>query len=223
MEWFQVWLYNMTGPFFWVCIAALVLCAIVMGHGAWVRAKYAFASSENIDARWRQHAAVQGAAIIALLMIIFSAIPAPDYNVRTVERRVPVRVEVPGPVRWRNGERVVTRVVHSPYRELFEQCMDNTVHRHGDSITGLQISQHCHIAALRASGMRPFIVYRDRPVVRTVERRVPVLRTNRDYFELFQWCNEAYTLNAVEAARAGELRNQRLEICHRAAIEATNG
>jgi hypothetical protein len=208
LEFLWVWVFNMREPITYLGTLGILICIGVMINGAVVRGNTDPHSTPNEDARWRQIAAVQGTGILALLMVLLLSIPNPQYNVRTVIQRVPVRVEVPR-VQWRGGTRVITRTVPSRYQALYTECMrgqdvpsvSSTSETHTDYRL---ISRQCHYQSLAGAGIRP-----ERAVVRS------------SYMEIFQWCNENYSLNGLPENRKALVRNERLRICAQAALQGS--
>jgi len=140
--------------------------------------------------------------LLAAMVSMFWAIPAPDYDMKIVYRDKIVEKKVP--VVKFTATKVITKV--PLYKETFLDCMD---HVEDSSSSNAQ----CHrqaLEAVRASQPQP------REVVKRFIQHDP-------YQELFKACNDydlddTFKKDPVEGAR---LRNERLRICHNNALQAS--
>ena len=194
-------LYNMAWPMVLLCLAVIALCIGVAFHANMRKShnRINYGSPEWTTYTGRQFAAVQWGIGAGLIGAIFWGIPAPDFQREIVRVEVPVRVNVPGPVREVfRGERLVP----STYQDVRDRCVANF------TTGGYTIDQEeatlCHNQALVASGIR-----------------VRVRLINNSYQELFRWCNERFSISAPDAT-ASTVRNERLQICHNAAMQGAN-
>jgi hypothetical protein len=105
-------------------------------------------------------------------------------------------------IRYTDKVRVETRTERHPYKELYDACVGSSrIEKLPDERLRL-----CHTQAMQASGEQP------------VRVRVP-----HPYKELFEMCNDRnqITPESNPGRALAEIRNARLEICHRAALEGS--
>lgn len=196
MTWFLVYLFNLRVPLLIVAMLGILLCALIGYWGSQTRGRCASGTADYDAAVWRQMTCLKVGAGIALLSAFVWGIPAPDYDIRYIEK--PVRVEV---AKWRTVYKN-TRVVPDNYRMLYQNCVD----RMGSQID-VSEAQLCHKQAIEASRPAPKLI-----------RQTKYIKVHDPYLKLFNECNS----NSVEGAQNPvQMRNERLKICHQMALDGS--
>lgn len=205
-EWIWLFVYNLRWPMLVAALVVGVISIFVVDHAENVRKRTAFGAPENTDAKWRQLVSVQLASILLAASVILFAIPKPNYDVKLVPgpERI-VKVNVPGPVQWKEGKQIV--VQPSSYDAEYIRCI-NDVESRVERRTATEV-EFCHNTAKTAldnQRVAPTVVIKDRVV-------------HDPYQKLFDNCNDRYSFDGIPAAQAGALRNERITLCHKAALE----
>lgn len=205
VEWVWLFAYNLRWPSLLATLLVIALSVYIAFTAEDRRRRTQFGDPENTDAKWRQMASLQGSLLMVALSCILFAIPSPTYNVRDVPgpERVVVK-NVPGPIQWRDGKEVVEKP--PVYIDFFQKCMDTT----GGYQKTDEESQQCHKQALEAVAASK------------APQGAPQVVIKRDpYEQLFNNCNDRYSFDGVPPATAAPLRNERIRICHDAAMQAS--
>lgn len=194
-------LYNLRIPFTVVAVLGIATAGYVGVVATEMRMIKPVGSIEFDSACWRQLAALQSGIIVALLAAFFWSVPAPDYDVKVVEKPVQVpplhlvRTEV------RYQPRIIKEAVLPSYERFYSECTSQFVNRM-DSDTAAQ----CHRQALEA-------IDRSDPrkvIVRTITQHDP-------FAALFKECNDGYNVSKEEQ------RDARIEVCRKVAATGSTG
>jgi hypothetical protein len=203
VEWVWIFAYNLRWPALFAMLLVIALSVYIAKEAEERRRRTQFGDPENTDAKWRQMAGLQGSLLMVGLTAILFAIPTPNYSVREVPgpERVVVK-NVPGPIQWRDGKEIVYE--QPLYLDFYQKCVDTISGNHSDDELAL-----CHKQALEGvAASKPA------PQIRVQFKRDP-------YEELFNNCNDRYGLDGVPSERAAGIRNERIRICHDAAMAAS--
>ncbi len=204
MEFFWVYAYNLRWPILTLAVLLMAVSAFVGLRATMVRERTKFGDPDNTDAQWRQMASVQGAIAIGLLAALVFAIPSPTYNVRVIEKPAVIRTIVKKvPV----IKYTATKLVREPavYDRAYKTCIDSL-----DISVGGEETSQCHRQALEALRM-------DKGVI------VKTIKVKDSYKTLFDNCND-FTIDADDArstVSAAQIRNERLQICHKVALDGS--
>lgn len=199
MAWFLVYLFNLRLPLLVVSGLGIGLCIMIGVWSSQSRSRYNSGTADHDAAVWRQMTSLKIAVMLSVLCALSWAIPAPDYDVRYVDR--PVQVEV---VKWKpifKGQ----KIVYDSYKDLYEGCIAHT----GDYADADE-TKLCHKQAIEAS----------RPAPRWI-KQIKTVTVHDTYKTLFDNCND-FSLDGVPNAIVGGVRNERLAICHKAALEGSS-
>lgn len=110
LNWLSEFAVNLSGWMLFPLIGLTVLCVGIILHAFKERSRHLYASQEYGDATYRIHASVQGMAICWLAFILVSAVPAPDYQTKVVEKIV---------------EKKVNAIAE--FDDAYDMCIDNQV------------------------------------------------------------------------------------------------
>lgn len=128
IDWLSAYAGNIADIMFWPMMASTFVLAALIITSFDNRGRHEYMSAEYGAATWRIHAGTQGIAVMWLLFILFSAVPEPNYLVKTktveVEKEVNVAVE---------------------YDEAFDMCMSN---QYESSMSGTRKVSKCEKQAL---------------------------------------------------------------------------
>lgn len=189
----HTFVYGASWPAFLLC--AIATCAALYAALDATEKKLTLPYREPkwCDAYNRQITGCKQAVIFGVGAAISWGIPAPDFEKERVE--VPVRVDVPGPERivYREGKEIVQQP--SSYQTLYDDCTSKM----GGTVD-IAEANACHTQALQGAGVERILEVRPSP-----------------YEEIFRQCND-FAITAP-SPQGEQIRNQRLEICHRAALE----
>ncbi len=204
VEWVWLFTYNLRWPSLIATLLVVALSVYIAFTAEDRRRRTQFGDPENTDAKWRQMASLQGSLLMVGLSCILFAIPSPTYNVRDVPgpERVVVK-NVPGPIQWRDGKQIVEK--QPVYLDFYQTCIDSISGSHSDDELAM-----CHKHALEAVSASK------------APQGAPQVVIKRDpYEQLFNNCNDRYSFDGVPPATAAPLRNERIRICHDAAMQAS--
>lgn len=204
-----LWLlvFNLKLPMLLVSLTGIGLSSFI-GYRALQRADdTVYASPENSNARFTQMTCLQSGVILAVFCALLWAVPSPTYDVRYVEKPVPF------PVVKSIRYIAQTRTIVKPplYSDVFEQCSDSltgTGTRKAYKNISDDEARQCHLQALEATSP-------SRIVTRTVE-------VHDSYKTLFDDCNDFSLVGIKADALAAKIRNERLKICHDAALAGSH-
>jgi hypothetical protein len=208
MTWFLVLVDNLKIPFFVFSVVGLAIAAIV-GFATWFEnQKLTYGSPQHSDSKDLTMLCLQGGIILAILNCIVLAIPKPDYKkeiqykdrvvTRTVVKKLP-------PVKVYSG----TRIVYQPstYQNVYDKCIEAYDGGIGDE--ELKICHKQAIEAVRETQPKPTVVTRE-------------VRLESNYKTLFDNCNDNHDGGIASLPKAQSIapRNDRIQLCHRLALEA---
>ena len=108
VNWLSAYAGNIADTMFWPMIVATIVLGLVVGAALDDRSRHDFLSEKYGSATWRIHAGTQGIVIMWILFTVLSAVPEPNYNVRT--KTVEVEKEVNTAVK---------------FDDAFDMCMAN--------------------------------------------------------------------------------------------------
>lgn len=182
-------------------VVATAVGAVVIVEGALSRNDTHNGTPQFIDARWRQLCATQCTLIAWFAWLLIDAVPNPNYQYKEVIKRVPV-----------SG--------FTKYETAYDACRENLAR---SNIVDAKKDKICDQRAKILTF--PNLKY----IVRQAEPKVVTKVVYRDdpYITLYRACHGAWEKGqemgwSVDSAEndAASIRQERIQICHRQALEA---
>lgn len=204
LNWLSVYFYNLRLPLLLVAGIGILVCALVAFWSSQTRSSNANNSSMHIAAVERQLVCLKGSLLLAVAAALIWAIPSPTFDQKIVFKDRVVEKRIPVPVF--KGE----KIIHEPstYQNVFDKCVSSSSYGHDADLLKM-----CHEQALTA-------VAATQPGPQIKERIVYKVST---YKTLFDNCNDNHDGGIVDLPKAQSIgpRNDRIVICHKAAMEGS--
>lgn len=243
MEFFWVFAYNLKYPVTIGVSIGLLLCVIMFMQGLAANNR---SPSKSGDPRvaW----SVMSGMLLGVLWAFVYAVPAPDYNVKYVNK--PVTVEKTKIVKVFAGTRVVEPTWDQRFKyckgelgETIDRCeqfanmakaprvVKNVIRTVTKTVptTLEQNIQWCRNETDKTlddcvTYAKTVVNFKPRVINHTTIKHVPIYKGEKivirkdSYFDLWSKCNEAYSLERAPNDQFGALRNARMAICKEVAI-----